>query len=198
MEARHAFTHYRRQASLRVGAFTHCPFCATALEPVTAGSETRPGCPACGFIHYRNPAPAVSILILDGDRVLLGRRQNEPGKGAWALPSGYVEWEDDFLGAAVREAREETGLDVVPQAIVNVASSFVSPRYHFLGVYLTATVAAGAAFAAQPGDDLDAVAWYSVHGPLPALGFPEDAHAIALVANGGPCLPLHAGATQDG
>ena len=44
------------------------------------------------------------------------RRANEPGKGKWATPSGYIEFEDDYLSTAAREAKEETGLDVELQS----------------------------------------------------------------------------------
>ena len=105
-----------------------------------------------------------------------------PGKGTWALPSGYVEYEDDFLSTAVREVQEETGLEVGIESIVQVMSSFVSPRFHFLGLYLAARVLGGTL---QAGDDLEAVEWFPLAGPLPEMGFPEDVEAIRLYAEDG-------------
>ena len=127
--------------------------------------------------------------------MLLGKRRGSPGKGTWALPSRHIDYEEDFLTAAIRETKEETGLDVEVRSIINVSSSFVSPRFHFLGVYVTARVLGGELAA---GDDLEVVAWYPIEGPLPELGFQEDASIIAMYAAGFEGLPVDADyATQD-
>lgn len=173
--------------------YAFCPLCGTKLTKREAGGRPRPLCGSCGFTQYRNPAPTVSVVVVDGDQVLLGRRREEPGKGTWSLPSGYVEFDDDFLTAAIREVLEETGLRVRLRSILNVVSSFVSPRFHFLGVYLLGDVIGGTLAA---GDDLSEVAWFSVGGPLPELGFVEDRIAIDMVLDGADGLVVdsdHAG-----
>jgi 8-oxo-dGTP diphosphatase len=121
--------------------------------------------------------------------VLLGKRGREPGKGTWSLPSGYVEYEDDFLTTAIREAREETGLDVEVRSIINVVSSFVTPEFHFLGVYVAAEVVGGELGA---GDDLEAVAWFPLKGPWPEMGFEEDVRMIQMYASGFEGIPVDA------
>jgi 8-oxo-dGTP diphosphatase len=178
MSVKQVFRHYERSVQPS-GLFKYCPYCTTALELAQEETGLRSKCPDCGFIQHRNPAPTVSILILEGERVVLGKRGGEPGKGTWSLPSGYVEWEDDFLTTAVREAREETGLDVEVVSIASVLSSFVSPRFHFLGIYVTARVAGGALAA---GDDLVAVAWFPLTKLPEDMGFQEDICMIELVA----------------
>lgn len=180
------YDHYGRAAYWTDG-FRFCPQCAAPLAWHDIGGRPRPACPACGFIQFRNPAPAVSVLIVDGDRVLLGRRSGPPGEGTWAFPSGYIEYGEDFITAAVRETREETGLDVEIASILNVISSFVSPRFHFLTVCLVARVTGGEVAAA---DDLQALAWFPTAGPLPEMGFQEDADALALYATGFTGLPI--------
>ncbi len=62
---------------------------------------------------YRNPVPTVDIIIqIDGDpeKIVLIERKNEPY--GWALPGGFVDYGETLESAAVREAREETSLEV--------------------------------------------------------------------------------------
>lgn len=69
-------------------------------------------CPSCGsdVKRYRNPFPTVDIIIeLEGGIVLIERR-NEPF--GWALPGGFVDYGESLESAAVREAREETSLQI--------------------------------------------------------------------------------------
>jgi len=174
------YTHYER-GEQTAGGFKFCPFCSSAMVAAELGGRKRSACPACGYVQHRNPAPSISILIVDDGRVLLGKRSGNPGKGTWALPSGYIDFEEDFLTAAIRETKEETGLEVEVLSIVNVLSSFVTPVFHFLGVYVSAQVVGGVITAV---DDLTEVEWYPLAGPLPELGFPEDANIIAMYAAG--------------
>ena len=169
------YVKYKMQKYQAVNAFTFCPFCRAELVPVENGRRMRPTCPACGFVHFTNPAPAVSVLVVHEGNVLLGRRTGTPGAGKWALSSGYIEYDEDFLTAARREVKEETGLDVHLQAVIHVESAFLSPQYHFLTIYLLAEVVGGRLVA---GDDFTAVQWFPVGGPLPEMAFLQD---VALV-----------------
>jgi 8-oxo-dGTP diphosphatase len=66
------------------------------------------------------PIVGVGAVVLDGDRVLLVKRGNEPLKGEWSLPGGAVEIGETLETALVREIREETGLDVDVGPMVDV------------------------------------------------------------------------------
>lgn len=69
-------------------------------------------CPKCQaeIKSYRNPVPTVDIIIEINSHIVLIERLNPPF--GWALPGGFVDYGESFESAALREAKEETGLDV--------------------------------------------------------------------------------------
>lgn len=156
----------------------YCPRCGGAMELVEYEEHLRPRCQACGFVLFMNPYPTVSLLILaDDGRFLLARRGPSSFRpNLWCLPGGFIEWEEDFLTAARREALEETGLVVVIDSILSVHSSFLGPNIHPLNLALLAHPIGGEA---KGGDDIDLVAWFRPGEPLPRLAFETDAHLIA-------------------
>ena len=94
--------------------------------------------------EYRNPALTVDTIIADDDRILLIKRLNEPYRNHWALPGGFVEYGEMVETAAVREAREETGLDVELTELVGVYSDpDRDPRGHTVTVAYRARIVGG-------------------------------------------------------
>ena len=154
-------------------------FCVRCGEeyPSEAGDVPGAVCRKCGHVHYRNPAPAVSVLVNDNGRVLLCRRRAGRFQGGlWCLPCGYIEYHEDFLTAAVREVKEETGVDVRVKAIVSVCSNFFTPDLHTLVVVLLAEPVGGKL--AQGDDENDAVQWFTFADGLPSMAFEADDHII--------------------
>ncbi|MFW5735292.1 MAG: NUDIX domain-containing protein [Oceanidesulfovibrio sp.] len=97
-------------------------------------------CPHCGKSTgiYENPTPTVDVVVYDPARgvVLVERNNFPPG---WALPGGFVDTGERVETAAVREAREETGLDVVLTSVLGVYSDPQrDPRQHTMSVVFTA------------------------------------------------------------
>ena len=106
-------------------AFRFCPVCGGALESrsLKAGDPDRLICAACGFVFYLDPKVAVGTIIGDAEgRILLVRRAIEPGYGKWVFPGGYVDRGEQVLAAAQREAREECGLAVRVEDLVDIYS----------------------------------------------------------------------------
>lgn len=86
----------------------------------------------------RNPYPTVDVIIeLPGGIVLVRRRNPPPG---WALPGGFVDYGESVERAAVREAREETGLEVELTALLGVYSDpDRDPRFHTMSTVFVAS-----------------------------------------------------------
>ena len=71
----------------------------------------RPTCPKCGYVWYRNPVPAAGVVLVEHGRVLLVKRRWDPRAGSWCLPAGFMEAGETPEQTAVREVREETGVN---------------------------------------------------------------------------------------
>lgn len=152
-----------------------CPHCADATEqPIV--------CTRCGWRWYANPKPASGALIerlteRGEPSVLLLRRAVEPGRGGWDLPAGYLEPDESFEHAAIREAREESGL---PVELVSLAGVYHSPLANAVtAVFLARSTDPDAPVAPDAESDdhawvpLDAVAEW-----LPRMAFPSMAAAL--------------------
>jgi ADP-ribose pyrophosphatase YjhB (NUDIX family) len=174
MEPKQIFHAYHGDAA---EAANFCLACGAALTDLDHGGRTRRACNACGFIRYRGPAPGVAVLVVDEERFLLCRRRPDAFEGGkWCLPCGYVEFDEDFLTAALREVQEETGFVVEITGIISVTSNFLAPHVHTVVTVLLGRTVDGAA---QPGDDIDLVRWFSRGEELPELAFESDRHIIA-------------------
>jgi 8-oxo-dGTP diphosphatase len=105
--------------------FRFCPVCGGALEPrlLKEGDPARLVCVDCAYVFYLDPKLAVGTVITDQHgRIVLVRRAIEPGYGKWVFPGGYVDRGEEVQRAAVREAREETGLEVRIDRLINIYS----------------------------------------------------------------------------
>ena len=89
---------------------------------------------------YKIPSLTADIFIFDDDlNFILIKRLNDPYKDCWALPGGFVEYGESVETAAVREAKEETSIDVELVSLVNVYSEpDRDPRGHTVTVAYTA------------------------------------------------------------
>lgn len=155
---------------------TYCPRCATALEARPEHDILRPTCPACGYIWYRNPVPAAGVVLVEDANVLLVRRRYDPRAGAWCLPAGFMEAGETPEGTAIRETREETGLDVRLAGLFGVYAGFDDPRVRSVLILYRAEREGGTL---QPGDDAIEAGWFPLADPPADMAFASHRQALA-------------------
>jgi ADP-ribose pyrophosphatase YjhB (NUDIX family) len=105
--------------------YSFCPMCGGDLElrSIKPTEPDRLVCARCGFIFYQDPKLAVATIIRnDDDHIVLVKRAIQPGYGKWVFPGGFVDRGEAVLTAAMREAREEAGVDIRIDRLLNVYS----------------------------------------------------------------------------
>lgn len=114
-----------------------CPRCGRQLVwREKDDGRLRPTCLNCRYTHYANPALAVGVLLTDEqNRVCLILRGEEPRKGYWGLPAGFMEGDETAEEGAVRECQEETGLNVELEGLYQ-AFSYQHSDHNTSGVLL--------------------------------------------------------------
>ena len=126
-------------------------------------------CSACGWVNYENPLPSSAAFVRnDNGEILLVKRGVDPGKGEWALPSGFIEVGETPAKACVRELKEETGLDGHIQRLLGVYSQ-KSSMYKSVIIIAYLVQANGAL---EPGSD-SVSAEYFAPDRLPPIAFPS-------------------------
>jgi ADP-ribose pyrophosphatase YjhB (NUDIX family) len=97
-------------------------------------------CPECGrqIEHYKNPIPTVDIIIELDEDIILIERKNQPH--GWAIPGGFIDYGESVEQSAIREAKEETSLDV---KLVHLLGVYSDPdrdsRFHTISTVFVAT-----------------------------------------------------------
>jgi ADP-ribose pyrophosphatase YjhB (NUDIX family) len=137
-----------------------CSACGAELPsrpPVT--------CTRCGTSHWLNPWPCANGIVVENDRVLLGRRAHSPWYGLWGSPGGFTEPGERPEDTVVREVREETGLAVEVERYLGTwvdvyADDPDEPDAGIINVaYFTAVPTAGAHGRGDPAE-VSEIAWF--------------------------------------
>ena len=123
--------------------------------------------------NYPRPSVTVDIILLadmpNDQKILLIKRKNDPFKGMWALPGGFIDENENITDAAYRELNEETGIEnVTLKQFKAFGKPGRDPRGHTISiVFMTSLPATVQTFA---GDDASNTNWFSVKN-LPLLAF---------------------------
>jgi 8-oxo-dGTP diphosphatase len=142
-------------ASLRRD-FQYCPRCRTELVDQEVYGRVRRVCPSCRFIQFIDPKVGVAMLAEREGRVLLVKRKMDPAKGSWCLPGGFMEMGETPQETAIRECREETGLDIEITRLIDVYY-YEDFRGSGVSIVYKGKVIDGVI---QPGDDAEAVDFF--------------------------------------
>lgn len=127
------------------------------------------------------PLVGVGSIIIEGDRVVLVKRAHPPIQGQWSIPGGVLEVGERMREAAIREAREETGLIVEPGELLGVFDRIVREadkrvQYHYVLIDFLCRRIGGELLAAS---DAAEVRWFT-REELPALNLAQDTLEVIL------------------
>jgi ADP-ribose pyrophosphatase YjhB (NUDIX family)/GNAT superfamily N-acetyltransferase len=135
------------------------------MERRIVDDREREVCPACNFIFYRNPVPAVGVVVALDGKVVMVRRRYEPRAGCWALPAGFMELGESAEEAAIRECHEETGLLVRVDHLLGVYSFGEGQSTGLLIIY-AATATGGELIAADDATEAGMFAPEALPSPM--------------------------------
>jgi 8-oxo-dGTP diphosphatase len=158
--------------------YEFCPRCGAKLEKKRIDHKLRLVCPndACDFVYYHNPVPAAGALVVQDNKVLMVKRGVVPRIGWWCLPAGFMEWSEHPSETAIREIREETGLEIKLESLFEVYSGNDDPRLNAVLVLYVAS-AIGGKLAAD--DDAQDVAFFSFDELPEKIAFASHRQALA-------------------
>ena len=126
------------------------------------------------------PVPAVGVVCLKGDEVLLIRRGTAPRIGQWSLPGGRIEPGERAVDAALRELREETGVSARILGLIDVVDGvFAEEGRHYVLIDYAAEWIEGTPVA---GDDAAEATFMSIDEALEAVAWAETRRIIAAGA----------------
>jgi 8-oxo-dGTP diphosphatase len=157
--------------------YRFCPRCAHPLTGrcLKPSEPDRLCCDGCGFVFYLDPKLAAGAVVTVAERVLLLRRAIEPAYGAWVFPGGFVDRGEHPEEAAVREAREEAGVEIRLDGMLGIYS-------HPPGSPVVLVVYHGAVVGGEPkalDESLEAQLFSPHELPWPDLAFATTRLAVA-------------------
>nr|WP_232058210.1 NUDIX hydrolase [Cohnella abietis] len=135
-----------------------CSSCGHGLEDRDIDGTIRRACTQCSFVHWGSYSIGVGALVVKDDKVLLVRRAQEPGKGKWTNPGGYIEQLEPIEETIRREVLEESGIEAVVRSIVALRD--LPKSIHNLYVAFSMDYVSGEP--TPDGFEVDAAGFYSL------------------------------------
>jgi 8-oxo-dGTP diphosphatase len=116
-------------------------------------------CQACGKYNSRNLA--VHALVIYESKILLVKRAHDPMKNSWAIPGGYIDWDETVEEAVLRELKEETQLEGKILCLTGVYSDINRDEDGRQNIALTYLVSSFGE--AKANDDAKEIAWFEIN-----------------------------------
>jgi NADH pyrophosphatase NudC (nudix superfamily) len=155
--------------------FSYCPQCGAPTTEREVDGRPRDECRACSRVYFDNPAPAVGLVLMRDDQILLARRASKELRGAWMIPGGFIESDETVEAAVIREAREELGIAAEIVRLLDASSGFEVPGRPVIGVYYEIRRTSGEVAAHS---DIDRAEFYRLDA-TPELVFDGDRRVLA-------------------
>lgn len=157
--------------------YKYCPRCKTDLTIDEVDHVVRPHCPSCKFVYYQNPTPAAGAVLIKEGKILLVKRSIDPGRGNWCIPAGFCEWTEHPQQTAIREIKEETGLEIKITGFFDIFMGMDDPRTHAVLILYMADIVGGQLCA---GDDADDAEYFEFNEPPSNIAFQAHRDALRL------------------
>lgn len=157
----------------------YCGQCGQRLTVRRIADRERAVCDTCESIHYENPLPVAAAVVLNERReVLLVRRKRPPHQGMWCLPMGFAEQGETIGDAALRELKEEAGID---GRVVRLLDTDSLASAHYGDLLIVTFEVAKIRGLEAPGDDAEEVRYFPLN-QHPPLAFRSNDKALRACA----------------
>lgn len=158
--------------------YKFCPRCGAGLTEKLIDHLQRLQCTkeGCDFVYYHNPIPAAGAIIIRDNRILLVKRAVMPKVGWWCIPAGFMEWSEHPRATAIRELKEETGIDIEIKSLFEVYSGNDDPRMNAVLILYLAEMTGGDPVAA---DDAQEVGFFAFDELPEKIAFAAHHQALA-------------------
>jgi len=154
-----------------------CCFCGKEVIRKDIEDKLRDFCPHCKTIFYENPLPVASSIVVNENReVLLVRRKKDPYMGMWCLPIGFAESGEEVREAALRELKEEAGIEGQIMRLIDV-DTVENYFYGSLAIVTYEVKCTGGEV--RPGDDATDAGFFPIMS-IPELAWTSNEKAIRI------------------
>ncbi len=153
----------------------YCSYCGGTIASRIQDGKSRDYCPACHTFYYENPLPVASTVVVNDNReVLLVRRKKDPYRDMWCLPIGFAESGEEIPQAALRELREEAGIEGVIIRLIDVDTV---DNYFYGSLAIVTYEVRMTGGEVRPGDDASDAKYFPIR-ELPELAWSSNTKAM--------------------
>ena len=154
-----------------------CCYCGSGITSKEMEHKLREFCPGCDTVFYENPLPVASSIVINEKReVLLVKRKNDPYRDMWCLPIGFAEAGEEVHEAALRELKEESGVE---GEIVRLIDVDTVENYYYGSLAIVTYEVKATGGKVSPGDDASDAGYFPLDS-IPELAWSSNRKAIDI------------------